>query len=197
MFRHGLSKHPLYETFRNMVRRCTVPTFASYQYYGARGIQVEWESFLEFYHDMANSYRPGLQIDRIDVNGNYCKSNCRWATPLEQTHNRRPRPTVKATAEAETFIQVANFTEIDEFDVDEKNKSKHLTYDGETKTIVEWAQGLGVSAQTLRIRRCRGWSVPRTLETPIKNSEINRIKGILSWQSRTTRTTKAKIRTKN
>lgn len=87
--KHGLSRHPLFNTYRNMVRRCTVPTFDSYEWYGGRGIQVEWKSAAEFIRDMEESYKPGLQIDRIDSNGNYCKSNCRWATPKQQANNLR------------------------------------------------------------------------------------------------------------
>jgi hypothetical protein len=64
----------------------------SYKYYGARGITVcdEWikpEPFLEW--ALANGYRDDLQIDRIDPDGNYEPTNCRWVTPKENANNRR------------------------------------------------------------------------------------------------------------
>jgi hypothetical protein len=79
-----------YETWLSMRGRCLSPGHREYGRYGARGITIcsRWDSFANFLADMGE--RPeGKSIDRIDPDGNYEPGNCRWATPLEQRHNRR------------------------------------------------------------------------------------------------------------
>jgi hypothetical protein len=108
---------------------------ACYHRYGGRGITVcdEWQTFEPFCKwAMSNGYDDCLTLDRINVNGNYEPSNCRWATPKEQANNRR---------------------------------TNHLlTHDGETHTIKEWAEILGINHRTLvgRINQL-GWSVEKAL----------------------------------
>jgi hypothetical protein len=73
-----------------MVQRCTNPNNADYDNYGGRGITVceDWYSFENFFADMGVP-PPGLTLDRIDNDGNYEPSNCRWATYSVQLQNRR------------------------------------------------------------------------------------------------------------
>lgn len=88
---HGLTRTRPYRCYRNMLNRCNNPNVPEYKYYGARGIKVceSWNTFEEFWKDMQSGYKEILTLDRIDVNGNYCKNNCRWVTQLEQVNNVR------------------------------------------------------------------------------------------------------------
>ncbi len=105
---HGHSsggKHSrTYSAFYNMWTRCTNPKSGDFPRYGARGITIcdRWRSFEAFLADMGPC-PPGLEIDRIDPNGNYEPSNCHWVTNREQARNRRS--TRWHTLHGETFIQ--------------------------------------------------------------------------------------------
>lgn len=89
---HRGSKTRLYKIWTGMKRRCLEPNNIKYSIYGGRGITVcsEWLHSFENFRDwaMANGYADNLTIDRLDSNGNYEPSNCRWATHSEQNKNR-------------------------------------------------------------------------------------------------------------
>jgi len=73
-----------------MINRCNNPKDQGYNYYGGRGIKVceKWLQFTNFLIDMGEMPKD-RSLDRIDVNGNYEKNNCRWATQSEQNYNKR------------------------------------------------------------------------------------------------------------
>lgn len=77
--------------WRSMHARCKNPRAGSYKSYGARGIRVakRWDDFTLFLQDMGSRPSPAHSLDRKNVNGNYQKSNCRWATAEEQRRNMR------------------------------------------------------------------------------------------------------------
>lgn len=89
--KHGLSYSRIHRIWKAMKERCTNPNNSHFKHYGSRGISYDpkWEDFRNFYEDMKEGYSDKLTIDRIDVDGNYCKSNCRWATNSQQQLNKR------------------------------------------------------------------------------------------------------------
>jgi len=80
-----------YNSWVAMRSRCLSPRCKAYYLYGGRGITIDpsWSKFENFLADMGPKTSKDLSLDREDCDGNYCKSNCRWATKLEQAQNRR------------------------------------------------------------------------------------------------------------
>lgn len=97
MTKHGLSQTKIYDLFWGMINRCIKEDNKAYRYYKEKGIKVcdEWmgfDNFLNFYNwSIENGYKDGLQLDRIDSNGNYEPKNCRWVTPSENARNQKIR----------------------------------------------------------------------------------------------------------
>lgn len=132
---HGNSKHPLYNTWRNMIRRCHDEGNKLYRYYGARGISVcnEWhgaDGFRRFVEDMGP--KPvGLTLERVNNDGQYSKGNCRWETYTTQERNRR--------------------------------SNRLITYEGKTACLSEWAAAFGISHAALSWRLSKGMPLDRAM----------------------------------
>lgn len=136
---HGYAhKEALYETWKNMKRRCYDSTNKRAKFYSEKGVIVceEWRNDYSAFRSwaLANGYKEGLTIDRIDNDGNYCPENCRWATAKMQANNQ--------------------------------SRNRMLTYNGETLTMSEWADKLNITYGTINHRVQRGWSMERIVNTP-------------------------------
>lgn len=100
----------LYEAWKNMKRRINDPKNKRYANYGGRGIKYcpEWDEFVPFRDwALANGYKEGLTIDRINNDGDYCPENCRWATAIEQANNTSRNHFIDVKGEQMTMAQAA------------------------------------------------------------------------------------------
>lgn len=136
-----------FNAWKHAIHRCYNERDGSYYNYGNRGVTVstEWlADFNNFLNDMGP--RPdNTSLDRIDVNGNYEASNCRWADSLTQAQNKRKQQR-RATKVYRTY-----------------------TKDGVTQSAKQWSIQLGIPTSTINDRKKRGWSDERCL-TPGKQA---------------------------
>lgn len=102
---HGMSNTPTWNSWSSMRKRCNNPNHHAYYRYGGRGITIDprWDSFENFFEDMG--VRPeDTTLDRRKLDGSYCKSNCRWATVVDQNRNHSR---VKLSMEKANAIRTA------------------------------------------------------------------------------------------
>ena len=136
---HGMHGSRLYGIWGGMLDRCNRPGNKHYADYCGRGIRVcvAWAESFEAFMAWAleSGYQDDLTIERVDVDGNYEPSNCRWATRKEQMRNQR--------------------------------RTRFLTYQGETRSLGEWAELTGISYSLISGRSYRGWSAERIFSEPV------------------------------
>lgn len=106
---HGKSKTLIYNVYRGMLDRCYNKHVKRYENYGGRGIKVcdEWyNNFQSFYTwAMNNGYKNGLSIDRINNDGDYEPSNCRWTNNKTQARNRRSNRNITINGETRCLME--------------------------------------------------------------------------------------------
>lgn len=104
----------LYHVYLSMYVRCYKPQHPTYKHYGARGIKMcdEWvdDNVSFFQWAMKNGYKPGLTLDRIDVNKDYSPENCRWVDWVVQNNNKRNNRILTARGESHTLAEWSNIT---------------------------------------------------------------------------------------
>lgn len=147
---HSEELDRLRRIYNGMIQRCYNQKAESYRNYGGRGISIcdEWLKDRDDFIGWAlnNGYENDLSIDRIDVNGNYEPSNCRWATMEVQLENRRPK---------------------EEWKKRKKRKLKTYEMDGEVKTLAEWYKIYKTSEPAVRYRMKKiGMTFEEALKTP-------------------------------
>lgn len=183
-FSHGMAKSREYKSWSHAKARCNNPNDAKYPLYGARGISMcsEWESSFERFLTDMGCAPVTATLDRIDVNGNYEPSNCRWATVKQQANNTRANIVVSAFGFTGTLKQTA-----EHFGVDYKmiharitrgmciesaikmpiKKANQVTFNGFTGSLKEVSEHFGASYGFIRQRISRYGD---TLEDALKKT---------------------------
>ena len=154
--KHGMSRTKFYNIWNRLKDRCTYKNSPSYSNYGGRGITYDprWNQFENFRDDMYESYieacniygEENISIDRIDVNGNYCKDNCRFVDNKIQANNKRNNRIVTINDEDMTLSQAVD-------------KYSNLSYHQVQKRL-----------------NSQNWNLKDALIKPIGNKEIGKRK---------------------
>lgn len=114
--KHGMAGSKLYRVYSAMRERCEKPSSPEYHRYGGRGITVceEWKKSRASFFEWAvqNGYKEGLQIDRINNDGNYEPSNCRWVTNIENCNNTSRNIFLEYNGERHTLSEWARIRSI-------------------------------------------------------------------------------------
>lgn len=110
---HGMTNSPIYKRWQSMKARCNQPNHKHYENYGGRGIRVcaRWnDSFENFLADMGASFKPELEIDRKNNDGNYEPGNCQWISHGVQQRNKRNNHNLTINGTTRTVAEWAEKT---------------------------------------------------------------------------------------
>ena len=189
---HGLCYTRIYRIWHGIKARCGNKNSKIYRYYGGKGVTLceEWHDFMNFYNwAMGNGYADDLTIDRIDLNGNYEPSNCRWVDKYTQMNNMSTNKYYMYNGEKMTVPQISRATGVPayvlQFRLDKlgysldkavnkpiayrknNNRGVKLTMNGVSKPLSHWAKEYGIREATLYGRiYYRNWDIERALTEP-------------------------------
>jgi len=111
-FKHGLRYTRLNRIWSGMIQRCYNKNANQYKNYGNRGIEVcqKWRNDFKAFYEwaMTSNYSDNLTIDRININGNYEPSNCRWVNAKQQANNRRNNVFITHNGKTQTIAEWEN-----------------------------------------------------------------------------------------
>lgn len=141
--KHGMEGTPTYRSWKAMKERCLKHSHKSYHSYKDKEICIQWiNSFESFLSDMGE--RPdGTSLDRIDNNKGYCKENCRWATPKEQSRNRKNTIHLEINGVTKTLPEWAEIYGINQNTIRCRIKRGVSALDAVSKTtlrVAEWSK---------------------------------------------------------
>ena len=182
---HGLSYHPLFSRWLKIKDRCLKPNNPSYPHYGGRGITMcdEWKNDFKAFYDwcMANGYAPNLTIDRIDNNGNYEPSNCRFVDMYVQANNKTNNHLIEINGVTKTLAQWCREYNVDYFVTEarirqqgysplkELTSTKKYMFNGELKTLKQICQEVGMPYKAVHLRITRlGWPFDKAISEPLQ-----------------------------
>ena len=178
----------LYRIYKSMKQRCYNPRTPNYQIYGGRGIRIcnEWLNDYDVFCEwaLAHGYDDSLSIDRIDNNGDYEPSNCRWADDYTQRRNQSRNRYITINGEKKTTSEWCDIYGInmhtfygriregwDEMTAlvtpSKGKRNLNFEYNGVKKSIPQWAEEYGMGATTLKYRLFAGWSIEDALTIPV------------------------------
>lgn len=181
---HGKYKTRLYRIWRGMISRCYNKNADNHKNYGGRGIMVcdEWNEFEPFYNwSIDSDYSDDLTLDRINVDGNYEPSNCRWADIKTQANNKTNSNIITYRGKTHTVAEWSNILNINVetlhtrlnrgWDIEKvfnksDYRSNNITFNGKTQSISKWAIEINMNYSTLQRRLKKGWSVEDALTIP-------------------------------
>jgi len=188
---HGQCETKFYKVWSSMKSRCSNPTDKAYCNYGGRGISVceEWQTFEPFREwAMANGYREGLTIERINNDGNYEPGNCKWIPKGLQSDNTRRCVFITLNGQTLNMKQWAKelgipysviqhriyrgwspLRAIGKEPIDSTRcHCTLITYQGKTQNVREWADELGINYKTLHRRLADGWPIAEAFKRKVQ-----------------------------
>lgn len=197
--------------YNGMKSRCYRQTNSAYKYYGGRGITIceEWlctereenkpKGWIAFKTwALENGYRDDLTIDRIDVNGNYEPSNCRWVTNKEQCNNTRRNRYITYNNKTQTLSQWcyelglkyhrvllrldSGMSVQKAFEEKSSMKYRMITYDGKTQSLKDWCKELNLNYSSVCNRLDR---FNFTIEQAFKSKRVNARTKLVTYRNKT------------